>query len=898
MSLEHNPIFQLAKDVEDGLISLDEAVQRVSSPDFLKKVKKKHFRPLADHEMADLLHGDPQSLPRELFLLAFLCAARIKMRKGMQGYFAALYLFVLVYENQETEAQEFLQQARTAARDAPSLKMIEALLSKLEILFGTGMNVSQHPIPPQKSVRRQATTYKDFLKQAGIGNKNLDKSQISRATINFGEAMFLAADGKYGDALRLAQQAVVAADRHKIVVFQTLGRLLLGIIYRQQGNVRETLAVLNEAKSIGGNSERRTQFQVSMELVANYRDMGDFEKALEILEKEREVLTGDQNSLRSAEHAFRLATVLRRTGQFKAAKDNLHTALQRFGESKLHLNVMECQGELGWLRLNEGLYEEAIEIFRALKETYAPIMRQEISWHCSRGIGFAHFMLGNPKESRKAYLEAVDVLEDMRQAVLYDNNRISFLESKHDEYDKVIDCSLELKDYATALKYLERLKSRNLAEILQGRHITPKGASPEELEEYSRLHYEVRLCEQRLREEQEKTGFGLSWEQFHEAKERLHECVRKLQAKDPTFDPEQLIRISVEEMLELPEDTDTAIVELYPMKNKTVAFVILKNKGIEESTVIIDDYNLDRLSGDVDSTKEKDRIESVLRRLYETLYVPLSSLLDTVKKIVFIPYGNFHLLPLHAMFTEAGGVKEYLMDKRLITYAPSATVLKHCKSLVRDQHRAFVAVADPAENIRYAKYEAKTVANLFEVKEHEKATRRDIIDGARDAHILHYAGHSDGEALRLHADKGGSEEDLYDIGDIFVNQHLPEAWLVTLSACDTGQIQVGLVDEYIGLPSRFLYAGAATVICSLWRASDVSTTILMTRMYRLIKGGLGKAEALAEAQRWLKNSENREEHLKEMEDSLPLLRPVAESLLPKDLSNPYYWAGFICTGAS
>ncbi len=123
-----------------------------------------------------------------------------------------------------------------------------------------------------------------------------------------------------------------------------------------------------------------------------------------------------------------------------------------------------------------------------------------------------------------------------------------------------------------------------------------------------------------------------------------------------------------------------------------------------------------------------------------------------------------------------------------------------------------------------------------------------------------------------------------------------------------------MTDEYIGLPSAFSTPGASTVICSLWSLSDTSTTLVMVKMYRLIKDGLGKAESLREAQLWLKNPNNREEHLRELERLVPWLKPTAgkplpdasrcrrsrpslENLLPEDLSHPYYWAGFICTGA-
>jgi CHAT domain-containing protein len=89
----------------------------------------------------------------------------------------------------------------------------------------------------------------------------------------------------------------------------------------------------------------------------------------------------------------------------------------------------------------------------------------------------------------------------------------------------------------------------------------------------------------------------------------------------------------------------------------------------------------------------------------------------------------------------------------------------------------------------------------------------------------------------------------------------------------------------------------------------------MKKMYDLIKAGRGKAEALREAQLWLKNPDNTQEHQdmlpdwcndKADKDKKTLLdrhrfsveSNEPETFLPTDLSRPYYWAGFICSGAA
>ena len=73
-----------------------------------------------------------------------------------------------------------------------------------------------------------------------------------------------------------------------------------------------------------------------------------------------------------------------------------------------------------------------------------------------------------------------------------------------------------------------------------------------------------------------------------------------------------------------------------------------------------------------------------------------------------------------------------------------------------------------------------------------------------------------------------------------------------------------------GLARAFLFAGARSVGASLWRVSDASTARLMGAFYREYARGVGKAEALRQAQ--------------------------VELLRSKDDSDPYYWSCFVLMG--
>jgi CHAT domain-containing protein/Tfp pilus assembly protein PilF len=79
--------------------------------------------------------------------------------------------------------------------------------------------------------------------------------------------------------------------------------------------------------------------------------------------------------------------------------------------------------------------------------------------------------------------------------------------------------------------------------------------------------------------------------------------------------------------------------------------------------------------------------------------------------------------------------------------------------------------------------------------------------------------------------------------------------LVVLSACDTGRGDVNLGQGVYGLRRAFVVAGAETVVMSLWKVDDETTSTLMEAYYRNLLAGQGRASALSEAMRWLRGTQ-------------------------------------------
>jgi CHAT domain-containing protein len=83
--------------------------------------------------------------------------------------------------------------------------------------------------------------------------------------------------------------------------------------------------------------------------------------------------------------------------------------------------------------------------------------------------------------------------------------------------------------------------------------------------------------------------------------------------------------------------------------------------------------------------------------------------------------------------------------------------------------------------------------------------------------------------LLLAPDGQGREDGLLQAREI---RNLPlRAELVTLSACDTGVGNVEGEEGVANLVKAFLFAGAKSVLASMWSVGDTSSTYLMTQFY-------------------------------------------------------------------
>lgn len=246
----------------------------------------------------------------------------------------------------------------------------------------------------------------------------------------------------------------------------------------------------------------------------------------------------------------------------------------------------------------------------------------------------------------------------------------------------------------------------------------------------------------------------------------------------------------------------------------------------------------------------ESQARTLLQRLHALLIQPVDDLIGAYRRVVIVPQGVLHGIPFAALHD---GV-DYLIERREVVLAPSASAItfsrrpRACRS---DRPRgSCLTIAHSGEGLLPgALAEGETVAELFRGTRlfEAAATVANVRQNMSRADVIHVAahGHARPDApLFSHLRLADGQLTALDCLDLEL-----DCELVTLSACETGHAVVAAGDEPIGLTRSLLYAGARSVIQSLWRVDDEATRLLMSDLYARLRRGAGRAEALRAAQR-------------------------------------------------
>lgn len=919
INIDGNPIFDLAKKAQLKRLSTKRAMRQARSSSFLKKVRPEHYREIVNYLFYHFYELDVQSIPDLLGKLCVACAERqeVEQRQRIAIHFG--YAALLCAQGKLRKGICHIAALRDDLPEELQLAVNVALgFYRLVIdpeINLPGMSTADPPamedIPWDKVVQHQE---RDCSPSHPLAEISAALRPLFR---EFPGICLSFCTGQYDKLFEIVASLSRLADT-------TNGPTWLAPMGRLCG----TTAIVCGQAGLTGSHEQNEASPV----LSGYQTTDQSELTY-VIDGVCDALDDWAYSLRTRNHTTIAAFISGISSAIRVEEGDSKKALREAQRAKKEFRKagllgLECPCDLviGEAYHRIGSYREALNHFRLALGRLPKIPNPWLVVRCLDSIAEFFATLDALDDAKCTLSAAADLMERIRERWATDHFRSILMPDMAKRYWRIAELCAEQGNCGEALEHVERIKSRSLSEAME--EITGR-STDEEINDH--LHLKQALL--RLRSYGrtppafQSPEEAASWaDHMSESRKAYQETQVHVDEKSASIARYPFRGLSLEDVRSLLPDDRTAIVDLFPTDRQTIVFVVLRDKPIEETTVLIEGYRAESLTANAEyfgtpkNVEERKRaLDEVLEELYEDLFSQIEPILkkERVRTIIFLPTCSFRLLPLHAMYRLEGGKRKYLIDEYLVSYAPSAWILKCCIACEKpiSTSDVFVCHADPRkiQKLFFSKLEARALGRRFRTAPHLKTTADEFLEQAAAAHILHYTGHADSEGLELHKGDDNKLMGRLTVPDLFEGLEMHHNYLTVLSACETGKIIVGPGDDYIGLTEAFLAIGASTVISSLWQVSDISTCLLMGKMYEKLDKGHGKAQSLRSAQRWLRDS-SYQERLRFAETLIPWLRSAAgkestdshtvrrssfslEKLMPKDLSHPYYWAGFICTGA-
>ncbi|WP_194908274.1 CHAT domain-containing protein [Catenulispora rubra] len=252
---------------------------------------------------------------------------------------------------------------------------------------------------------------------------------------------------------------------------------------------------------------------------------------------------------------------------------------------------------------------------------------------------------------------------------------------------------------------------------------------------------------------------------------------------------------------------------------------------------------------------------------------------DRPVRLVVVPMRELTRVPWHAARDRTGGRETYVIERAVISYAPSARLL--CDVAARGAvplTDSGLFVGDPdtrgaASDLPAARAEALAVKEVFYPRARYVGREADGTAAAAGAGrkpdvlawladpdggpVVHLACHGVVRAATL---SGDSSYFLLADGERLAAEELVgslshgrprDLALAVLAACGSAESGRGY-DEVFSLATAFLAHGARSVVSSQWAVPDADTSVLMFMVHHYLRHeGLPPADALRAAQLWM-----------------------------------------------
>lgn len=527
--------------------------------------------------------------------------------------------------------------------------------------------------------------------------------------------------------------------------------------------------------------------------------------------------------------------------------------------------LSRCQQGLGRQAQAKAGYDELLAL---------PALRQNqgIHWRVLHERGRIALAEGEADAAMGLWRSALGVIELMRSAVDTEAAKIGFVADKQAVYGDLLAALMAAQRGDEALEVAERAKSRALVDLLADRQAGPTAKlvpTPRSL-----ARHDTRLATLLQRHGQADEALLLqpparSDAQADQQRNTLLAATTSLREASPAL--ASLVAVAPVKAADLAAQLEKGELGVEYHQHGDHLYALVFGSGATR-TFVLDGKGL---VADIREFRNaimsrKPQTLALARKLHARLIAPMAATLGQ-QALLIVPHGGLHYLPFGALHDG----KQFLLEQHALRITASTSALQYLRRAPDAAKGPALILGNPTGDLPSAEAEARRLGHLLggsRLLIGGQATRQALLAGAPRAGTLHIAGHAvfDTDAplqSKLILAPDGSDDGEFRINDIYGLDLAAD--LVTLSACETGLGRITDGGEVIGMIRGFFYAGAASVVASLWEVPDAETAVLMETFYGNLPR-MNKRDALRAAQ-------------------LALARRSAQ---------PFFWAAFYLSGSA
>jgi CHAT domain-containing protein len=538
-----------------------------------------------------------------------------------------------------------------------------------------------------------------------------------------------------------------------------------------------------------------------------------------------------------------------------ASTDKWHRYFGLESEAMMCHTLYKLQAKSAEPCYQQLLQHEFIDVFGGLKFT------------ALQEYGRLQLSAGNDDIAISVLSEAVELLEAQRSSLSLDTSKLGFVNDKLSVYRDLVALYVSRDQADRAIEYAERAKARALIDLLASRDAHPEPQGSDQLQELlaSINDAETSLAAINLNDDSQRSVTrGL-----------LRKYQNSLQEMAPEFTSLRTVTSPRIAQLQSSLQEGEGLLEYFGEGDDLWVF-ILSREGVSAAKLPVTnlDTQVAALRSDLQNPNST-QFERSSHQLYASLVQPVEDAIQGFKRLTVVPHGTLHYLPFAALYDG----ERYLLEHFEVRVLPSASVLQFLNKDSQSENRRMLVLGNPdlddaSMDLPGAEVEAINLGQIrpgTNVLLRKNASETLLKANAGNYRYLHIASHGifnaeDPMASALLLSASDRDDGLLSVAELF-DLRL-NADLVTLSACETALGEVTGGDDVIGFTRGFLYAGAESIVSSLWKVSDAATNKLMQAFYQGLPEQ-GKSAALRQAQLALKGGE---------------------------YGHPYYWAAFQLTG--